>query len=638
MHIDMDCFFVSVGLRKHPDLRGQPVAITHARSGVIAADPSKQAIRDQEFALYEERLPGGSSSRISDIKQKSDGLASMSEIASCSYEARQYGIKNGMFLGQAVKLCPNLKTLPYDFEGYKEVSTILYKTVASYTLDIEAVSCDEMYVDVKDILRDTGLTVEQWGFHIRKEIMDITGCPCSTGFGANRLQARLATKKAKPAGQYYLKPEDVALYMAEIPLGELPGVGRATVTKLTRLGFNTCGELLEGGSVKVLQAELGLKLGERIWEQAQGIDSKSLDFNHERKSVSTEVNYGIRFKTKEECYTFLESMSKEVFTRLSEINMRAKGLTLKLLIRAEGAPVETAKFLGHGVCDSITKSSTSNIIYSKAEIIFKEVKGIYDKLNIPFAELRGIGIQLTKLEKISEMNKALNDFLKRGTTKQVKKASYDSKCDNNIVINKAAGQTQGKKDPNGNIKNINTKTLQSFWKTSSDDCSQWKHNQNEHLRNGIAIDVFNELPPTIRSEIMKEYHIDVRSVTNISAASKTVKPPSTLEKIERPNTPFVEQSWENIKESVKSWIKTENQPSEVDVDILADYLRNLALNRQIEILFTCCKFFYRKFSILNCKWHKVYITLIDAVQQGMLTNYGKMLYIDQATFSCCKNK
>lgn len=109
----MDCFFVSVGLRNHPELRGKPVAIAHARSGEIKTITSEQKMnREQEYALYSKRLPIGVTSRVDKI----DTLSSMSEIASCSYEARKFGIRNGMFLGQAVKMCPDLKMLPYDFE------------------------------------------------------------------------------------------------------------------------------------------------------------------------------------------------------------------------------------------------------------------------------------------------------------------------------------------------------------------------------------------------------------------------------------------------------------------------------------------------------------------------------------------
>ncbi|KAJ8967009.1 hypothetical protein NQ314_003126 [Rhamnusium bicolor] len=408
MHIDMDCFFVSVGLRNHPELRGKPVAITHARSGQISNRPDRKINRELEFALYSERLPEGAISRIDAI----DANASMSEIASCSYEARKYGIKNGMFLGQAAKLCPELKTLPYDFEGYKEVSNTLYKTIASYTLDIEAVSCDEMYVDVTQILKETGLTVEDWASHIRNEIMTVTGCLCSTGFGANRLQARLATRKAKPAGQYYLQADDVEMYMAEIPLADLPGVGRATLAKLRNLGLNTCGDV-QVASLKVIQSEIGQKAGETLKEQSRGLDRRPLNFHHERKSVSAEVNYGIRFKTLDECHNFLQSLSNEVYSRLNDIGMRARCLTLKLLVRAADAPIETAKFLGHGVCDSLTKSTTSNVIINDPQIIYKETKSLYDKINPVFSDLRGIGIQLSKLEKIAPINTTLSNFCGR---------------------------------------------------------------------------------------------------------------------------------------------------------------------------------------------------------------------------------
>lgn len=286
MHIDMDCFFVSVGLRNRPELRGQPVAVTHAKNAQL----NPKIEREAAVAYNMDRLPVGVELRLV------DGRSSMSEVASCSYEARACGVKNGMFLGAAAKLCPDIKTIPYDFEGYRDVATTLYKTIASYTLDIEAVSCDEMYVDISDILKIFNLTVEDWANHIRNEIMTITGCPCSTGFGANRLQARLATKKAKPAGCYHLKPEDVETYMAEISLTDLPGVGYATLQKLKLLGLQTCGDV-QVASLHVLQKELGQKVGETILEQARGVDRKPLNYHHERKSVSAEINYGIRFKT-----------------------------------------------------------------------------------------------------------------------------------------------------------------------------------------------------------------------------------------------------------------------------------------------------------------------------------------------------
>ena len=89
-------------------------------------------------------------------------LSSMSELASVSYEARSMGVKNGMFLGPALKLCPNLKTIPYDFEGYQEVAHALYNSVARFTLDIQAVSCDEMLVDLTELLNSCYVTARDF--------------------------------------------------------------------------------------------------------------------------------------------------------------------------------------------------------------------------------------------------------------------------------------------------------------------------------------------------------------------------------------------------------------------------------------------------------------------------------------------
>lgn len=92
-----------------------------------------------------------------------------------------------------------------------------------YTLNIEGVSCDEMFVDISELLQDTKVTVDQWATYIRTLIQDRTGCPCSTGFGRNRLQARMATRTAKPNGQFHLIDDIVEEYMMSIKVRDLPG-------------------------------------------------------------------------------------------------------------------------------------------------------------------------------------------------------------------------------------------------------------------------------------------------------------------------------------------------------------------------------------------------------------------------------
>ena len=88
-----------------------------------------------------------------------------------------------MFMGRARSLCPDIQTIPYDFEGYREVSQLLYAEVARFTYDIEAVSCDEMLVDCSDLLADTGATPEEFATLLRKSVKEKTGCNASAGLG-----------------------------------------------------------------------------------------------------------------------------------------------------------------------------------------------------------------------------------------------------------------------------------------------------------------------------------------------------------------------------------------------------------------------------------------------------------------------
>ncbi|XP_029660226.1 DNA repair protein REV1 isoform X2 [Formica exsecta] len=368
MHIDMDCFFVSVGIRNRPELRDQPVAVTHAKGNTFSANYDGK----EEFG-------------------------SLSEVASCSYAARKAGVKNGMFLGEALKLCPNLKTIQYDFEGYKEVSYILYDTVASYTLDIEAVSCDEMYADCTKILEASALSPLEFATIIRKEIKRKTDCPVSTGFGNNRLQARLATRKAKPDNQFYLSKQNVETYIRTLDIRDLPGVGGTTTHKLHKMNVHSC-EDLQKISLSVLQKEFGKKMGEQLHKMCRGLDDTRLNLEHVRKSVSAEINYGIRFRNDNDAIDFLSKLSTEVCNRLTAIRAKGRCITLKLMVRAEEAPIQTAKFMGHGPCNYITKSKNLIAAVDDVNIIRKEVISIWNQLHLTPEDMRGIGIQITRLE------------------------------------------------------------------------------------------------------------------------------------------------------------------------------------------------------------------------------------------------
>ncbi|XP_058523504.1 DNA repair protein REV1 isoform X3 [Ochotona princeps] len=405
MHVDMDCFFVSVGIRHRPDLKGKPVAVTSNRGTGWA--PLRPGANPQlEWQYYQNRLLTGKAADIPDSSTwgnqdsaQSNGIHSVlskAEIASCSYEARQVGIKNGMFFGYAKQLCPNLQAVPYDFDAYKEVARTMYETLASYTHHIEAVSCDEALVDITEILAETKLTPDEFANAVRMEIKEQTKCSASVGIGSNILLARMATRKAKPDGQYHLKPEDVDDFIRGQLVTNLPGVGRSMESKLASLGIKTCGDLQYMTMAK-LQKEFGPKTGQMLYRFCRGLDDRPVRTEKERKSVSAEINYGIRFTQAKEAEAFLMSLSEEIQRRLEAAGVKGKRLTLKVMVRKPGAPVETAKFGGHGICDTIFRTVTLDQATDSVKIIGKAALNMFHSMKLNISDMRGVGMHVNQL-------------------------------------------------------------------------------------------------------------------------------------------------------------------------------------------------------------------------------------------------
>ncbi|XP_051488926.1 DNA repair protein REV1 isoform X5 [Apus apus] len=418
MHVDMDCFFVSVAIRNRPDLKGKPVAVTSNKgAGKASLRPGANPRLEQQY--YQNKLLNGKAEipRVPDQLDLSlwehldsthvNGadvdftVLSMAEIASCSYEARQAGIKNGMFFGQAKKLCPNLQAVSYDFDAYKEVARTVYEILASYTHNIEAVSCDEALVDITEILTETRLTPDEFANAIRTEIKAQTKCTASVGMGSNILLARMATRKAKPDGQYHLKPEEVDDFIRGQLVTSLPGVGRTMESKLASLGIKTCGDL-QCASMSKLQKEFGPKTGQMLYRFCRGLDDRPVRTEKERKSVSAEINYGIRFTQPKEAEAFLLSLSEEIQRRLEAAGMKGKRLTLKIMVRKAGAPVEPAKYGGHGICDNIARTVTLDHATDSAKVIGKETLNMFHTMKLNISDMRGVGIQVQQLVPISK--------------------------------------------------------------------------------------------------------------------------------------------------------------------------------------------------------------------------------------------
>jgi DNA repair protein REV1 len=164
-------------------------------------------------------------------------------------------------VNQASELCPDLVLLPYYFEDYEEVTKKLYTILCEFADDIQAVSCDEAYIDVSSRIKKLDEVIPL-AENIRRLVLEGTQCHASIGAGENMLLARMATNLAKPNGSFFYDSKDAFIAnLSAIPIKSFPGVGWVTVKKLDEMGIKNGQELLETPKDK-LRTHLGSKNGE----------------------------------------------------------------------------------------------------------------------------------------------------------------------------------------------------------------------------------------------------------------------------------------------------------------------------------------------------------------------------------------
>ncbi|XP_023639710.1 DNA repair protein REV1 isoform X2 [Capsella rubella] len=359
IHIDLDCFFVSVVIKNRLELHDKPVAVCH-----------------------------------------SDNPKGTAEISSANYPARAYGVKAGMFVRHAKDLCPQLVIVPYNFEAYEEVADQFYDILHRHCRKVQALSCDEAFLDVSD-LRD--VEPEFLASTIRNEILETTGCSASAGIGGTMLMARLATRVAKPAGQLYISAEKVEEFLDQLPVGTLPGVGSVLKEKLVKQNIQTCGQL-RLISKDSLQKDFGVKTGEMLWSYSRGLDLRSVTAVQESKSIGAEVNWGVRFRDQQDVQHFLQCLCKEVSLRLQGCEMIGRTFTLKIKKRKKDAE-EPTKYMGCGDCDNLSRSITVPAATDDVEVLQRISKKLFGSFCLDVKEVRGVGLQVSKLDSADLSNK-----------------------------------------------------------------------------------------------------------------------------------------------------------------------------------------------------------------------------------------
>jgi len=216
VHVDVDAFFASVEQLLIPSLRGRPVVVG---SGVIA---------------------------------------------SCSYEARRFGLRAGMSLHEARRLCPSCVFLKGDYQIYRCFAEHVWNVCRRYTTSLETF-LDEAYGDATGIPRGSPLA---FGRRLREDVRREVGLPVSVGLARNRMLAKLASGSVKPRGVAWVSPGEEQTFLAPLPIGKLPGVGRATAERLADMNVKTVSDLRAFGR-KFLSAAFGRR-GEVLYERCRG--------------------------------------------------------------------------------------------------------------------------------------------------------------------------------------------------------------------------------------------------------------------------------------------------------------------------------------------------------------------------------
>ncbi|KAG0651053.1 Rev1 terminal deoxycytidyl transferase [Hyphodiscus hymeniophilus] len=386
MHVDFDSFFCAVSLKSAPDYVDKPAVVAH-------------------------------------------GSGTGSEIASCNYPARTFGVKNGMWMKQALVLCPEIKVLPYDFPAYEEASKSFYEAIIDVGGIVQSVSIDEALIDITSLCLPAGGSdgvgvkegsiwreqekANQIAEALRRVVKETTQCAVSVGIGGNILLAKVALRKAKPAGQHQIKPEEALDFVAELKVTDLPGVAYSIGGKLEEIGVIFVKDVRELSKERLMTV-LGPKTGEKIWDYSRGIDRTEVGEQVVRKSVSAEVNWGIRFISQPEAEEFVRNLCGELQRRLVEQKVKGRQFTMKIMKKAADAPLDPPKHLGHGKCDTYNKSIVLGVATNSAEVTGREAVSILRSYGFSAGELRGLGVQMTKLEPLKP-----SDALPDGSQKRI---------------------------------------------------------------------------------------------------------------------------------------------------------------------------------------------------------------------------
>lgn len=318
-HVDLDAFYVSVEVRENPELRGLPV--------VVGADPEQGSGR---------------------------GV-----VVTSSYEARKFGLRSGMPISRAWKLCPTATYLRPSFKLYERVSKEVMETLNGFADSFEQTGIDEAFLDVSSRVKDID-EAKELALVVKRTVKDVHGLTCSVGIGPNKSTAKIASDLRKPDGLTLIPPGSAGQFLAPLPVSVISGVGTKTRAFLNERGIETIGQLQAVPGKQLL--EWFGKTGVWLWGVAHAQEQIPVRSREMPKSLSVERT----FRNDVEDFAFVYSEARDASRELSE-RLSHGGFTFRVVgikIRFKGFETHTRErtLPGQTNSEESIRQNTENLL------------------------------------------------------------------------------------------------------------------------------------------------------------------------------------------------------------------------------------------------------------------------------------
>lgn len=352
-HVDLDAFYVSVEVRENPKLKGLPV--------VVGAAPE-----------------GG----------KGRGV-----VMTSSYEARKFGLKSGMPISTAFRLCPDAVYLPPHWELYEDASRRVMKLLRGYADRFEQLGIDEAFLDVSDRAH-TLEEAKAIAMAIKKELQDSLGLTCSIGIAPNKSLAKIASDRQKPNGLTIVPFDDPKGFLAPLQVSVIPGVGSKTQAFLKEQGIETIGQLQEVSGQQLLKW-FG-KTGVWLWGVIQAEEMLPVVERDMPKSLSAERTFKEDVEDFSKVYEEAADAARELGSRVRDAN---------LLFKVAGVKIRFAKGF-----ETHTRERTLVGYTNSDEALIGEARSLLKEFEYKKSPVRLVGVRVSQLKRETEALTRLDEW------------------------------------------------------------------------------------------------------------------------------------------------------------------------------------------------------------------------------------